>query len=881
MWVRELRPAPKELSVLLAPVVCSSPSAKCSISDPLPILHKHYQSGDFIIGGIMSQIYITFSDVIEFTKCPSKELFGDIEYMIQIYQHILALVFAVEEINENPQILPNITLGFNIYNSLFIQRWAYHASMELLSTRNKFIPNYKCDGRDNPVAVIGGTNCKVSLHMAPVLSTYKMPQLIYGSSPMMNTNIDNVFFHRMLPKNIHQYEGILELLLHFRWTWIGLISESDNDGDRWVQDIVPMFAKKGVCFDFIERFPALIFDKDILETVEMAFEMLGVVIRSTANTVIVNGEIHTMTFLRMLPQALESEGLSMKTKGKLCIMTAQMDFTSYPFQRNSGIDFIHGSISFAIHSKEIFGFQKFLQVRNPNTEREDGFIRVFWETAFECFFPNSDMDVTSGNICTGEEKLESLPGSVFEMSMTGHSYSVYNALYAVAHALHAVLSSKCKHLSMANGKICDLHKPMSWQLHHFLRIISFNNSAGEVVSFDQNGEIIGGFDIINWVTFPNQSFQRVKVGKMDPRAPQEEVFTISKDAIKWHSRYNQVQPLSQCNDNCQPGYSKTKMDGKPFCCYGCLQCPEGKFSNHVDMDDCSQCPEDHYPNSEQDLCLPKTITFLAYEEPLGTTMAMFALCFAFVTALVLYIFIKNQDTPLVKANNRNLTYTLLVSLILSFLCALLFIGQPDVLPCRLRQTAFGVIFTLAVSCILAKTTIVVLAFMATVPGSIMRKWAGNKLSSSIVLFCALIQATLCTVWLATSPPFPNLDTHSMSKVIVLECNEGSVIMFYCVLGFLGFLAIVSFTLAFLARKLPDSFNEAKFITFSMLVFCSVWLSFVPTYLSTRGKYMVAVEIFSILASSAGLLLSIFSPKCYIIVLRPELNNRDHLQRRKK
>ncbi|XP_062993081.1 vomeronasal type-2 receptor 26-like [Elgaria multicarinata webbii] len=868
------------VSVLLAPVVCSSPSAKCSISDPLPILHKHYQSGDFIIGGIMSQIYIIFSNLIEFTKCPSKELFGDIVFMIQIYQHILALVFAVKEINENPQILPNITLGFNIYNSLFFQRWAYHASMELLSTRNKFIPNYKCDGRDNPVAVIGGTNCKVSLHMAPVLFTYKMPQLIYGSSPMMNTNIQDDFFHRMLPNNIHQYEGILELLLHFGWTWIGLISEIDDDGDRLIQDIVPMFAKKGVCFDFIERYPTLKFEKDILDTVELAFELLGIVIRSTANAVIVNGGIHTMILLRMLLQDLESEGVPTKMEGKVCIMTAQMDFTSLPFQRNSGIDFIHGSISFAIHSKEVFGFQKFLQLRNPNTEREDGFIRVFWETAFECSFPNSEVDVMAGNICTGEEKLESLPTSVFEMTMTGHSYSVYNAVYAVAHALHAVLSPKCKHRALANGKRCDLQKLMSWQLHHFLRATSFNNSAGELVSFDQNGELIGGFDIINWVTFPNQSFQRVKVGKMDPRAPQEEVFTVSEDVIIWNSGYTQVRPLSQCNDNCQPGYSKTMIEGKPFCCYNCLQCPEGKFSKHVDMDDCSQCPDDHYPNSQKDLCLPRMITFLSYEEPLGTTSAILALCFAFITALMLGIFIKYQDTPLVKANNRNLTYTLLVSLLLSFLCALLFIGDPIELTCCLRQTAFGVIFTLAVSCILAKTTIVVLAFMATMPGSIMRKWAGNKLSFSIVLFCSLIQATLCTVWLATSPPFPNLDMHSMSKVIVLECNEGSVIMFYCVLGFLGFLAIVSFVLAFLARKLPDSFNEAKFITFSMLVFCSVWLSFVPTYLSTRGKYMVAVEIFSILASSAGLLLCIFSPKCYIIVLRPELNNRDQLQRRK-
>lgn len=73
-----------------------------------------------------------------------------------------------------------------------------------------------------------------------------------------------------------------------------------------------------------------------------------------------------------------------------------------------------------------------------------------------------------------------------------------------------------------------------------MKSISFNNSAGDTVSFDEESELAGGFDLINWVIFPNQSFLRVKTGMMDAQAPPGQEFTINDDAITWHDTFNQV-----------------------------------------------------------------------------------------------------------------------------------------------------------------------------------------------------------------------------------------------------------------------------------------------------------------------------------------------------
>ncbi|XP_068116040.1 vomeronasal type-2 receptor 26-like [Hyperolius riggenbachi] len=408
----------------------------------------------------------------------------------------------------------------------------------------------------------------------------------------------------------------------------------------------------------------------------------------------------------------------------------------------------------------------------------------------------------------------------------------------------------------------------------FTELQKYVRANKETRTYNEDGELSSPL-IVSSLTFhksPDGQLEPIRTstaGTFTETSTGEMTFHINPEAITWK---NGVVPVSRCNDKCSPGFRKAPGISRHVCCYECLPCAEGEISNVTDSENCQRCPDHEWPNEKKTTCIPKTLEYLSYEgDNLTLIFCIMSLLGAIITAVLLKVFTSFWDTPVVKANNRTVSIILLASILLSFLCVFLFLGCPIGITCILRQTSFGIIFSISVSCVLAKTIVVCIAFKATKPGSHWKKWVGQKLSNCVVITCSSVQVLICIIWLSVSPPYQEYDMFTSPGKINVQCNEGSMIGFYSVLGYMGFLAAVSFLLAFMVRTLPDSFNEAKYITFSTLVFCSVWIAMIPAYLSTRGKYMVAVEVFAILTSTAGFLGCMFFPKLYIILLKPELN----------
>ncbi|XP_075891809.1 extracellular calcium-sensing receptor-like [Nelusetta ayraudi] len=760
-----------------------------------------------------------------------------------------AMIFAIEEINNSTKLLPGIKLGYQIHDSCTSVPVAVHVAFQLLNGPEPAHYNKgNCSHSGGVVAIIGESGSTPSISMSRIIGSFNIPLVShFATCACLSDKQQHPTFFRTIPSDQFQADALAKLVKHFGWTWIGAFHSDTDYGKNGMASFLKAAKKEGICVEYTESFHRAHPRSRIQKVAE--------VIRRSTATVIV-------AFAASAELRLLLEELSQKPSPPRQWIGSEAWVTNQDMLQ---FKFCAGAIGFGIQQSVIPGLRKFLLDLSPSNVAASIVLTELWEDLFNCKLRKS----TDKRVCDGSEDIRTLQSQYTDTSQLRITNMVYKAVYAIAHALHNTLCSYTNSTTNCDQSMTIEAKQVLTQL----KKVNFTQN-GYDVSFDVNGDPVAKYELVNWQRGESGTIELVAVGLYDASLPEGQEFHIHRN-ITWMDGSTQV-PVSVCSNSCSPGTRRMLQKGKPICCYDCIQCPEGEISNITDSPDCVPCPEEFWPNTQRDTCLPKPVEYLSFHEVLGIILAAFSVggaCLAIGTAAV---FFRHRNSPIVRANNSELSFLLLFSLTLCFLCSLTFIGAPSQWSCMLRHTAFSITFVLCISCVLGKTIVVLMAFRATLPGSNVMKWFGPPQQRITVVSFTSIQVLICALWLVLSPPFPKKNLTIYKKRIILECALGSAIGFWAVLGYIGLLAVFCLVLAVLARKLPDNFNEAKFITFSMLIFCAVWITFIPAYVSSPGKFTVAVEIFAILASSFGLILCIFAPKCFVIVLKPEKNTRKYL-----
>ncbi|KAM9330264.1 vomeronasal type-2 receptor 26-like [Gastrophryne carolinensis] len=834
------------LLTLLLPATCygdiTNSASQCRLSVTKSVFEYEYcQEGDAIIGGLIS----AHSTVIDWgskktAKAPSPSMCLHLNY--EEYRSILALIFAVDEINKNPDLLPNVTLGYHIFNTCGDPKKTLEYVLQILSGGKKKIPNYSCK-RKQMVGFIGDSSFHTSHAMSQLLTLYQYIQIVYRvGDPLLSNRFIYPTVFRITQDDRVLFTFIITCLLHFGWNWVGIVTPSDGSGDTELQELRKMMAEHGICIEYVVK---------LTFNYESNVQKMSTIEKSTAQVVIICGLFSIQILSYFVELLVLKENIT---------LLLHESWTNMKYVEGIYFPLVNCSLILLRPCTIVPHMTAFINNVSLATRPIDPILEDIWLREYHCLCQNPIKNLVfqrvfkfSGMNCTEEYHSK----AIFNCSEDVIPTYVYMAVYVLANALNNMYRIKSK--SVIYGLKAVLKK--------FTQSIPYTDTTREQLYFNKKGEVESIFTLANWIIRKatiKYKFNFRVLAKFNGSHEVWHKLNITAEDIVWKRG---TVPKSRCNERCQPGFRTIPREIVHICCYDCLPCSEGEVSNETDSEMCYKCPKDMWPDERKEKCIPKTYEFLSYKDDIIVLVfTLMSLIFSTITLLIIGLFISFWNSSVVKANNRTVSIILLISILSSFLCVFSFLGRPVDITCMLRQTSFGIFFSIAVACVLAKTTIVYIAFNATKPGSYWKKMMTVKTSNTLVLLCSSVQVLICVIWLSVSPPYQEYDMFSHPGKIIIQCNEGSGIGFYSLLGYLGFLAAVSFVLAFMVRTLPDTFNEAKYITFSMLVFCSVWIAMIPAYLSTRGKYMVAVEVFAILSSSAGLLGCIYFPKCFLILL---------------
>ena len=719
-------------------------------------------------------------------------------------QLVEAMVLAINIINEDRNLLPNVNLSFDIRDTCTLVNLALRHSLE-------FVQGSFCQQETLSVSsILGAARSTVSQSVANFFSLFKIPVISYASTAavLSNKNLFRYFF-RTIPSDEYQARALVDIVIHFNWTYIIALYSDDvygQDGIAGFRSALRNSNTSGHCIALDGNGIVLHDEPPNYEDVVNQISQIWV---NNASVILLYG--HSFNARGML-RVIQEKSLSDINFPLRDITWLGSDSwaTSVPDDLRP---MARGMISVTPRLRKIFGFDEYFTSLNPRNNPSNPWFMEYWEQIFGC------------SLSPGPEKCN-LDDQMISPNTTNYSQFpqvslIINAVYAVAHAIQNMIHTQCTSEDLCSeiltGGTID-----GELLRQYLLNVSFNNTQ-EIVQFDENGDVPAVYTVLNLQRISDDQHSFKVVGSWDP----ENSLLITEN-IEW-VRGDEV-PQSVCSLPCRRGHYSARVTGQGDCCFRCIPCGDNAV---VENDVCRPCMRGFRPNSDQSECIEIPVTYFMPSDPLGIALLTISCVGIVATIFVIVVFLIFFNHELIKASSRELSAILLSGILLCFILPFFYVIKPSPAICGIRRFLVGLGFAFSYSALLVKTNRIHRIFNRK-PESLLIKPRFINPVSQIIITCVFIsvQVLIAFLWLAIEHPATTIIRSRNANTLI--CGENRIVGIAILLFYNIILLFASTYFAFRIRKVPENFNEAKFIFGTLSTSCIAWIAFIAVYFGTIG-----------------------------------------------
>ncbi|XP_075540467.1 mangetout [Dermacentor variabilis] len=722
---------------------------------------------------------------------------------------------------------------------------------------------YRCPDGSSPdrikqtviSGVLGAASSVTSIQVANLLRLFKIPQVsFFSTSPELSNKKRFEYFLRTVPSDESQVKAIVGIVTLLKWTYVSILYEESTYGNSAFDVLEKELTDHNVCIATKEKLT-----KDSGVASERTYDdIIGRLLsKPRARGVIIFGSDQEVAGVMRAVRRnnatshfawIGSDGWSAR------------ELVSHGNELQ-----VEGTLSVQPTGNAVRGFDEYFRALTPSANYRNPWFIEFWEHFFQCKWNGSlvtPFNQHHQRSCTGEERISDNKAYKLEAQLQ----FVSNAVLAFAYALRKMHEEICGNVT----GLCDSMRPVNGtDLLSYLKNVTFQGLSDDHFRFSDSGDGPARYNILHFKQVKPGRYRWVPVGQYVDG-------TLHLQLAELQFRLGSSElPRSVCSDPCPRGSAQKMVDNEQ-CCWHCVRCSGYTFAAENGV--CADCAPGTLPDAHHERCVPVPESHMSPSSPLAVATLVLAALGTVFTAATLLIFLRHIDTPVVRASGRELCFVLLGGVCMCQGTALLLVQRPSTVMCGAQRAALGLCFAVVYSSVLAKAVRIHRIFhagrrSAQRPGCISPR-------SQLALCGALVsvQGLVATVWLALNPPRA-VHHHPTREDNLLVCLASVNLIGYTLSLIYPFMLVIVCTVyAVLTRKIPEAFNESKYIGFAMYATCVIWLAFLPIYLTTWHHVLLNLTTMAMAVSLSGTvtLICFFFPKLYIIVLHPEKNVRQSM-----